>query len=144
MQSSSPTRKSRTQRVSAFACLLALFLLYAPIANATLMTLTRACCSGDQCPIHGGHHAAPQQASAAMDCDHQHGHDAAMDACSMSCCHNETQAAVHANIFLLVAPASPPELAAADLASKLPPSLNVFFKSAPLSPPPENFVSQTA
>ncbi|HEY1423620.1 MAG TPA: hypothetical protein VGF20_09220, partial [Candidatus Acidoferrum sp.] len=99
-------RRPYTQRIAACACLFALLLIYAPIATATLMTATGACCSGDYCPIHGNHHRnqePPAQTgeNAPMDCDHA-GHSASKaSTCSMSCCHDAQPSVATAHIFLL-------------------------------------------
>jgi hypothetical protein len=140
----SSVRYSLNQRVSAVACLLALLLTFAPVASATLMTLTGTCCNGDQCPIHGNQHSAPQSQNAGSDCDHYHHQDAMMTGCSMSCCHSETAPAVHAHIFVFAPEASFPNLAMAGIAPNLARLLNTFRNFAPLSPPPENLVSQNS
>ncbi len=89
------------QKVAACACLLALLLVYAPVASATLMSVTGACCTGDQCPIHGNHHPSKHDEPAAMDCHGDKHNVNQMDSCSISCCHTDQRAAVNANIFVL-------------------------------------------
>src|SRR6266853_1020174 len=91
------------QKVSACACLLALLLVYAPIASATLMSVTGACCTGDQCPIHGNHHPSKHDEPAAMDCHGDKHNVNQMDSCSISCCHTDQRAAVNANLRLYAA-----------------------------------------
>jgi len=130
-----------TQRVAAWISLLAVLLIYAPVASATLMAVTGACCSGDQCPIHGNHHPAKQNTSqhnddAPMDCEH-HGHSAnKMRSCSMSCCHTVEPAAVHAHIFLISLPVG---ISFTPLSSVVPAisAFRIFSTISPLSPPPK-------
>ena len=131
-----------TQRAAAWISLLAVLLIYAPAAGATLMAVTGACCSDDQCPIHGNHRPAhqntPQHSNdAAMDCDH-HAHSTnKMSSCSMSCCHTVEPAAVHSHIYVLI-----PLTLGAPLASSLSavPSISfagIFLPYSPLAPPPK-------
>jgi hypothetical protein len=135
-----------TQRAAAWISLLAVFLIYAPVASATLMAVTGACCSGDQCPIHGNHHRAHQNTSqhsndAPMDCD-RHAHSTnKMSSCSMSCCHTVEPAAVHSHIYLLF-----PLSLGAPLASSLSaaPSISpagIFVSYSPLAPPPKSSIN---
>src|SRR5260221_14771338 len=96
----------RTRRASAWISLLAILMMYAPIATATFMAVSGGCCTGDQCPIHGNHHAAknnssPKNDSAPMDCGHEQHSANKMRSCSMSCCQNAQPVAVHAHIFVL-------------------------------------------
>ncbi len=138
--------KSTFRRVSAWISLAAILLIYAPIASATLMAVTGACCTGDQCPIHGNHHPSKETPAQRIDdspmaCDH-HGHGASkMQDCSMSCCHTVEQPAVHAHVYVL----TPISLAAAliPISSAAPVvSAFVFFTSlSPLAPPPKSLVS---
>ena len=100
MKHSAQSNFDRSQRAAAWISLLALLLIYAPVASATLMAVTGACCSGDQCPIHGNHHPTSQNTSqnssdAPMDCDHQAHSTNKMSSCSMSCCRTVEPAAVH-------------------------------------------------
>ena|SRR5260221_219710 len=130
------------RRAPGVICLLALLLTYAPIASATFMAVSGACCTGDQCPIHGNHHPAkespsPKNESAPMDCSHEQHSANKMRSCSMSCCQNVESIAVHAHIFVLsplpiesaFAPIAPAPIFAA--------FTNISLRSAPLAPPPK-------
>ena len=147
MKHSAKSTFDGTQRVSAWISLLAVLLIYTPVASATLMAVTGACCSGDQCPIHGNHHhPAHQNGSqhsndAPMDCDH-HAHSTnEMSPCSMSCCHTVEPAAVHSHIYVMV-----PRSLGAPLASSLSAVLSIssagIFRSySPLAPPPKSSIN---
>jgi len=101
------TPRQRLQKsVAAIACLIALLLVYAPMATATLMAVTGACCTGDYCPIHGNHHPsqksdAQQNENAPMDCGHEGHATSKMNSCSVSCCQTVEQIAVKVHVFLL-------------------------------------------
>jgi hypothetical protein len=135
-----------TQRVAAWISLLAVLLIYAPVASATLLAITGACCSGEQCPIHGNHHPARQNTSqhsndAPMDCDHPAHSTNKMSSCSMSCCHTVEPAAVHSHIYVLI-----PLLLGAPLASSLCAvrsisSAGIFLSYSPLAPPPKSSIN---
>jgi len=134
------TANSRMRTTGACLCLLALLLVYAPMASATLMAVTGACCTGEQCPIHGNHHSAPkapaQASGAPMDCDHAD-HSSKVNACSMSCCNNLEQIAVHAHIFLLTPLGISTELIPLSAASLAPANVSASQAFAPLAPPPK-------
>jgi hypothetical protein len=128
-----------TQRLAAWISLLAVLLIYAPVASATLMAVTGACCSGDQCPIHGNHHqnTSKHGDESPMDCDH-HGHSAnKMSSCSMSCCHTIEPAAVHAQIYVLNAVSLGAPLAAILSAVRAISPAGIFASYSPLAPPPK-------
>ncbi len=136
---------SRVRRMGAWASLLALLVVYAPMASATLMAITGACCAGDHCPIHGSHPPAQKGAQtsedAPMDCGHE-GHDSnKMRSCSISCCHDVEQSAVHAHVFLL----TPLSVSTALAPSSFTPLTSIAQKVspvfAPLGPPPKPFSS---
>ena len=98
-----PPAQKRFQRASASFCLLAIALLYAPLAVAALLTRVMSCCSGDYCPIAQHHHhklpAAPPQESSPMDCDHGTATDHDMG--SMTCCQNSDFSIMPSSAFLL-------------------------------------------
>jgi len=79
------SRQRLNKSIASVLCLIALLLVYAPMATATLMALSGTCCAGDYCPIHGNHHPAPKNKSAPMDCGHEDHDTGKMDSCSMSC-----------------------------------------------------------
>src|SRR5216684_6885625 len=128
------------QKVAACACLLALLLVYAPIASATLLAVTGACCTGDQCPIHGNHHPArekPAQQSddPPMNCDHD-GHAAnKTQSCLISCCHSVEQSVAHSNSFLLTPLSLSTALAPQSLAALMLTAAKLSLVFAPLAPP---------
>jgi len=136
---------SRVRRIGAWTSLLALLLVYAPMASATLMAITGACCTGDQCPIHGNHHPAQKAAQtsedAPMDCGHE-GHDSnKMRSCSISCCHDVEQSAVHAHIFLPTPLSVPTALASSSFTPLTSMAQKVSPVFAPPGPPPKPFSS---
>jgi hypothetical protein len=136
----------RSRRVSAWISMLAILLIYAPVTTATLMAVTGACCTGDQCPIHGNLHPAKespaqQRDNSPMDCDH-HGHAAnKMQTCSMSCCHTVEQPAIHAHIFLLTPVSLQSSLVLVSSASFVPTTIEVSPAFAPLAPPPKSLAN---
>jgi hypothetical protein len=70
--------------ISACMCMLAVALLYAPLAAAVWAAQTMACCTGDHCPIAAHHHhKAPAEPAHEMDCDHDM---SSLMSCTMSCC----------------------------------------------------------
>jgi hypothetical protein len=126
------------QKVAAWACLLALLLVYAPIASATLMSVTGACCSGDQCPIHGNHHPSKHAEPAAMDCHGDKHNVNQMDSCSISCCHTDQRAAVNANIFVLTPISVSMSLVANTQTFFAFAATGLSLAFAPLAPPPKS------
>lgn len=74
--------QKRLRMWSAWVCLLAAVLLFAPVAGAAWNAHAAACCTGEHCPIPEHHHRskAPQHD---LNCEHQAGE---MVACSMRCC----------------------------------------------------------
>jgi hypothetical protein len=118
-------------------CLLAVALLYAPMAGAALLVYGADCCVGGFCNIPAHHHQKQQpvssQDSAPMDC----GHDmSGMTPCSMSCCKDSARPALIPGAFMLpaasFAPSTGEVLRPVQLASAL--EISRFVK--PLSPPP--------
>jgi len=123
------------------ACFFALMLMYAQIASAAAMVITGTCCGGDQCPIHGNHHHSQKTDDPPMDCGHGEHNMGTMDKCSMSCCQNSGQPAVHANLFLLTPLSVPTSLAPLSEISFAPATTNLSPALAPLAPPPKSSVS---
>jgi hypothetical protein len=130
-------RQKRVQLAAAWVCLLAVALLYAPLAGAALLANGVNCCAGGVCPIPEHHHHKQQQAAAKeaapMDCGHEMG---GMRSCSMSCCKDPSRPALIPGAFVVpelsFAPAAGEVLHAVQLASSL--EISRFVK--PLSPPP--------
>src|SRR5260370_39823331 len=98
-------RQNRRRSIAASICLLAVFLLYAPLAGAAWSSYQSACCMSGQCKIPAHHHhKAPAAPAHHMDC----GHDmAGMIACAISCCHDSERSLVSSIAFVL-----PPVMAA--------------------------------
>jgi hypothetical protein len=137
---------SHFRRIGSWAGLLALLLIYAPMASAALMAATGVCCTGNQCPIHGNHHPgqeSPKQTSerSPMDCGHEGHESSQMQACSMSCCQNVEQAAVHAPIFLLTPVSVLVALASLSRLSPAASATEISSAFAPLAPPPKLLIS---
>jgi hypothetical protein len=130
-------RQKRVQLAAAWVCLLAVALLYAPLAGAALLANGVNCCAGGVCPIPEHHHHKEQQAAAKeaapMDCGHEM---SGMTSCSMSCCKDPSRPALIPGAFVLpevsFAPAAGEVLHTVRLASSM--EISRFVK--PLSPPP--------
>lgn len=128
----------RARVVSAWCCLLAVLLLFAPNAEAAWSAHAAACCTGDHCPIPEHHHSKQRPATPthAQDCEHQAG-DALSD-CSMSCCEKTEQTLLAAMNFVLplnITIATPDDFSAAAPAFHV----NNFVRSLEvLSPPPRS------
>ena len=136
---------SRVRRIGAWTSLLALLLVYAPMASATLMAVTGACCTGDHCPIHGNHPPAQKGSqtseAAPMDCGHESHDSNKVRSCSISCCHDVEQSAVHAHVFLLTSLSVSTALAPSSFAPLTSIVQKVSPVFAPLGPPPKPFSS---
>src|SRR5450432_1017734 len=92
---------NRLRAISAWCCLLAALLLFAPYAQAAWSAHAAACCTGDHCPIPEHHHSkAPVHGA---DCEHQ---TAGMSDCSMRCCQSSDHPLVAPVAFVLPVPAS--------------------------------------
>jgi len=86
----------RSQVFSAWFCLVAALLLFAPLAGAAWSAHAAACCTADHCPIPEHHHSkAPAHAA---DCEHQTG---GMTACTMSCCQSGEHVMLAATAFVI-------------------------------------------
>jgi len=141
---------ARGRKMGAWVCLLAAFLLWAPLWAVVCQASGIGCCTGGLCPAHG-HPKADQatkqqsgQAETPMECE-QHGgsrqsHHGAMK-CSIFCCHESSEAPMAAAIFIL------PETTAISLpagstATAIELSATEFVQSIrPPSPPPRFSVS---
>jgi hypothetical protein len=131
-------KQKRIRTAAAWLCLLAVSLLYAPLAGAALLAYGLDCCAGGFCtiPEHHHHHQrqpALSQDPAPMDC----GHDmSGLTSCSMSCCKDPARPALIPNAFVLppagFAPAAGEVFDPLEVASSL--EISRFVK--PLSPPP--------
>jgi hypothetical protein len=123
-------------------CLLAVALLYAPLAGAALLAYGADCCVGGFCNVPEHHHhkqqPAASQDSGPMDCGHEM---SGMTSCSMSCCKDPARPALMPVAFVLppasFAPAVGEVLRPVQMASSL--EISRFVK--PLSPPPRFLAS---
>src|ERR1700746_1120989 len=120
---------------TAWLCMLAVALLYAPLAVAALLANGVGCCASGYCPIREHHHQkkSPAQEQAPMDCGHDMG---GMTACSMSCCPDASRPAVTPVAFVLPEAAfvaSPTETVCPVHMLSV---LEISQFSTPLSPPP--------
>lgn len=136
--------QNRRRSIAASICLLAVVLLYAPLAGAAWSSYQSACCMSGQCKIPAHHHQKTPAAPANhMDCGRD-GHEmSGIMACAMSCCHDSERALVTSIAFVL-----PPAVAAAPLVAitssiELAKPVNFLRSIEPLSPPPR-FVSAAA
>jgi hypothetical protein len=129
---------NRIKAISAWCCLLAALMLFAPYAQAAWSAHVAACCTGDHCQISEHHHSknrAPAPTHT-QDCEHQAG-DAMLN-CSMSCCEKTERTLLAAMAFVLpsnMAVTAPDDFSAAAPALHL----NDFVRSIEvLSPPPRS------
>jgi hypothetical protein len=132
------TSQKQLRVISAWCCLLAALLLFAPYAEAAWSAHAAACCTGDHCPIPEHHHSknrAPAPTHA-QDCEHYAGD--AMSDCSISCCEKTERMLLAAMTFVL-----PPNtvVTASDNFPAAAPVLQVnnFLRTIEvLSPPPRS------
>jgi hypothetical protein len=115
--------------------LLAVALVYAPLAGAVWAGHSMACCTGDHCDIPEHHHrkAAPADGGSHADCDHE---GRGMSACSMSCCQDPDKPMVSAFAFVLpslVQSGGPMLVARAVKAAK---TIEISRTPQPQAPPP--------
>jgi hypothetical protein len=132
------TSQKRLRAISAWCCLLATLLLFAPYAEAAWSAHAAACCTGDHCPIPEHHHSKNRVPfpTHTQDCEHQAGDS--MSNCSMSCCEKTERMLLAAMTFVLplitVVTASDDFSAAAPVLQ-----VNNFLRSIEvLSPPPRS------
>jgi len=101
LQAMRTSSQKRFREISAWCCLLAALLLFAPYAQAAWSAHAAACCTGDHCPIPAHHHSnnrAPAPTHT-QDCEHQAG-DVMLN-CSMSCCEKTERTLLAAMTFVL-------------------------------------------
>ena len=130
-------RQERIRTTAAWFCLLAVALLYAPLAGAALLAHGVDCCLGGFCNVPEHHHhkqkSVSSQESSPIDC----GHDmSGITPCKMSCCKDPARPALIPGAFVLpqlnFAPLAGQVLRPVQLVSSL--EISRFVK--PLSPPP--------
>jgi hypothetical protein len=99
---------NRNRLIGALACLLAIAVLYAPLAAAAFSPSLMACCTKGFCNIPKHHHksnAASSQAPAAAsheDCGHNMAANVTgMSDCSMDCCQTHETPAVSSVTFVM-------------------------------------------
>jgi hypothetical protein len=124
----------RRPSTTASICLLAVLLLYAPLAGAAWSSYQSACCTSDQCPIPEHHHQkSPAARAKHLDCGHEM---AGMMACSMACCHDSDRSAVTSIAFVLPPIIVAPGSAAITWPVRFAKPLCFPRAIEPLSPPP--------
>jgi hypothetical protein len=90
---------SKSFRVfSAWLCLAATLLLYAPLAGAADRGQRMECCKNGQCSIPQHHHKNPAKQVSHDDCDHGSG---GIKDCLMSCCQDSDHSVVVAIAFVV-------------------------------------------
>lgn len=93
--------------MGALACLLAIAVLYAPLAAAALSPSLMACCTNGFCNIPKHHHKSavatnPDSTASHEDCGHNMaGKMAGMSDCSMDCCQTHETPAVSSVTFVM-------------------------------------------
>jgi hypothetical protein len=128
MEKSAP---SRFQILAAWACLLAVMSLFAPLAGAAWSSSAMDCCTADHCTIPKHHH---RKAPANADCDHDSG--AGLTQCSMSCCQDEDRPFATTMNFVMPALASAAAPLRVTRALDAPRSVEIPRSVQPLLPPP--------
>lgn len=135
---SSPKQK-RSRMAAGWLCLLAVALLYAPMASAALLVYGVDCCVGGFCNVPEHHHhkqqVIPSQDSAAMDCGHDMG---GMTPCSMSCCKDPARPALIPGAFVLPPASFAPAVGEVLRPVKIASALEISRFVIPLSPPPRS------
>jgi len=130
-------KQERVRSAAAWLCLLAVTLLYAPLAGAALLAYGADCCAGGFCNVPTHHHhkqpPAPSQHSAPMDCGHEL---SGMTSCSMSCCKDPAPPALMPGAFLLPSLGFAPAAGETVRSARLPSFLEISRFVKPLSPPP--------
>jgi len=130
---------NRFRTAAAWVCLLAVALLYAPVAAVAWPALDAACCTGNQCKVAEHHHRdTPQKHEAERDCGHEM---AGMSACAMSCCRDSERALMAATAFLLPVGL---EIQASEIftvANQVSRCGEIPNPFEPLSPPPRSFAA---
>jgi len=136
----SSKRQERVRMAAAWFSLLAVALLYAPLAGAAWLAHSMDCCAGGYCPIAAHHHHKQQpvslQHSSPLDCGHDMSASAGTMPCSMSCCQDPARPALIPGSFLLPAIISVPSAEEAARLVQITRPLQLSRFIVPLSPPP--------
>jgi hypothetical protein len=139
------TKKQNCARiVAAWLCLMAVALLYAPMAGAAWLAHSKDsmdCCAGGFCPMAAHRHhkqmPAPSQNSSPMNCEHDMGGMNGMGACSVSCCQNPARLALLPSLFLLPPASLPQNFEPVTRPVQVASSLELWPFLQKLSPPPK-------
>ena len=136
-----PPRYNYLRSIGAYACLLAVVLIYAPQGMIAWWAGTGECCKTDYCPIHEHHrsNAAASSEHDGMNCEHDAAGKVGMAACTMSCCHETDKALVAPAIFLPGAGAEPAKIFVVARVAEAQSEIQEKLGSKPLSPPPRTF-----
>ena len=129
----SSSRSKSLGSFNAYACLLAVALIYAQLI--ALWAGTGACCNSNYCPIQAHHHrnAPASNEQHGMECEHDMARTAT---CSLSCCQDTQQALVGPVVFVLQAVPELQGLSNVARGSEQPATKDILQDRPPLSPPP--------
>ena len=132
----SSSRSKSLGSFNAYACLLAVALIYAQLIG--FWVGAGACCHSNYCPIRAHHHqmAPASNEHHGMECEHDMAGMVGMANCSMSCCHDTLQAFVGPFVFVLQTVAKLQGLSNVARVSEQPPTKDILHDRTPLSPPP--------
>src|SRR5690242_413324 len=126
--------QNRWRSITAGFCLLAVILLYAPLAGAAWSSYQMACCASGQCKIPAHHHhKIPVAPANHMDCGHDMG---GIMECTMSCCPDSGNSFVASITFVLPSPMVAATVTATTSPIELAKPLDFLRSIEPLSPPP--------
>ena len=137
----SARKQERVRVAAAWLCLLAVVLLYAPMAGAAWSTRgTMNCCAGGLCPMAAHHHHRQRGTSAKdptpMNCGHEMGGPSSAISSCMCSCKIPARTALLPGAFLL--PPANDALVSDELSqpARMANSLEISRFVQPLSPPP--------
>lgn len=125
------SRAKLWQVLSAWLCLVATFLLFAPLIGAAWDGHAAACCAGDHCPV-SEHHSSKAPAHGAA-CEHQTG---GLTACTMDCCQNVEHLMLVALAFIVPDGTIVPKPDLTNFAEPATGAMNFLSSLEVLSPPP--------
>jgi len=144
----SPRSRKRAREIASWMCLLAVALMYAPLAGAVLVAHGMDCCTGGYCKIPGHHHQHERQQTAerqapiphsdGMNCAHETG-GMALTSCSMTCCQDPSQSALMPVTFVLPTAALAPESGVSLRPVQAAADAKISRFTTPLPPPPRSF-----
>jgi hypothetical protein len=145
MLRSNPKLFASTRLVGAWLCLLAVALLWMPVAAAAWSAHVMACCDGKMCTTQGHQHNKQTQkpandAGAPMNCGHAKGEpqsDSMMN-CAMSCCQQQEQFTSAGVIYVLPEAVAQNVFVAAERSVLVADAKEITVRCGPLSPPPRS------